>query len=247
MDLEIETLERKGRKEPFGPVLEQGKVTFERAKAHFPKLQSRGYRQEQLDDFGARLDEASGLITSAEAKREASKALTRAENQAVTDAKGLIRDVQISAPLAIRDAGTKEITVEVFFADEKLNRSPRKIILHLDRIAQPVTRLEPFFKPYLGVESPSAHLASVRKALFDANAVQEIAFGDLPQATRKFYELKGRLLQHIEDVNRIGKLAFAGQADIAGTFNKDILLRGRAGRRGDGEQSQTPDAASTGF
>jgi hypothetical protein len=49
----------------------------------------------------------------------------------------------------------------------------------------------------------------------------------VPAATQHLYEAKGRLLEAITELNRIGQIAFDGDASSRARFNKDILLRAR--------------------
>ncbi|MFO0756302.1 MAG: hypothetical protein U0359_07405 [Byssovorax sp.] len=52
-----------------------------------------------------------------------------------------------------------------------------------------------------------------------------------PEQTQVLYEHMGRVLEEIEDMNRAGRSAFEGNAAVAASFNKDLLLRGRRKRK----------------
>jgi hypothetical protein len=54
-------------------------------------------------------------------------------------------------------------------------------------------------------------------------------------------EVKGRVFQQIEDLNRAARSAFYKQLEIGGKFNKDILLRARKTRA----KAVATDAAAT--
>jgi hypothetical protein len=54
----------------------------------------------------------------------------------------------------------------------------------------------------------------------------------LPQETLALYENKGRLLNRIEEMNRVARIAFYDQNEIAGQFNKDVLRRRRSAQGG---------------
>jgi hypothetical protein len=74
-------------------------------------------------------------------------------------------------------------------------------------------------------------LATAKQKLDTADTAQELTLANLPEETLKIYEAKGRVLEAIEDLNRLAKNAFAGQAEIIGKFNKDLLLRARKERK----------------
>jgi hypothetical protein len=110
---------------------------------------------------------------------------------------------------------------------------------HLNNISEPVKKLESLLKEYLGGESALASLTKAKQNLDEADAVQEITLAGLPQETLKIYETKGRVLEAIEDINRLAKNAFDGQATLIAQFNKDILLRARKERAPAEEEAPT--------
>ena len=63
--------------------------------------------------------------------------------------------------------------------------------------------------------------------LRDADALQEKTRANLPAETLALCELKGRVLDLIEEVNGVARIAFEGQAEIRAQFNKVLLYRGR--------------------
>ena len=80
-----------------------------------------------------------------------------------------------------------------------------------------------------------AMAGKARIALEQADTTQENEWAQVPESTQRIYEAKGRLLEAIVELNRIGQIAFDGDAVTRARFNKDILLRGR-------KQKPTPDA-----
>jgi len=52
-----------------------------------------------------------------------------------------------------------------------------------------------------------------------------------PVETANIYVLAGEILDAIETVNRIAKIAFDGRAEIMAQFNKDLTLRGGKTRK----------------
>ena len=61
--------------------------------------------------------------------------------------------------------------------------------------------------------------------------------------TLALYENKGRLLNRIEEMNRVARIAFYDQNEIAGQFNKDVLRRGRKSRPKTTPNQQPLDSA----
>jgi hypothetical protein len=60
---------------------------------------------------------------------------------------------------------------------------------------------------------------------------QENARAALPEETANIYVLAGEILDAVETVNRIAKIAFDGRAEIMAQFNKDLTLRGGKTRK----------------
>jgi len=56
-----------------------------------------------------------------------------------------------------------------------------------------------------------------------ADLNQEQARKDLPQETLALLELKGRVLDLVEELNGVARIAFEGQAELRAKFNKDLL------------------------
>jgi hypothetical protein len=65
----------------------------------------------------------------------------------------------------------------------------------------------------------------------------------LPRETLEVYEVKGRLLSRIEAMNKVGKIVFWNESDIAGLFNKDVPKRARKSRKNE-ETSETTETSS---
>ena len=66
------------------------------------------------------------------------------------------------------------------------------------------------------------------------------ATGLLTVGTSALAQTKGRVLQAIEDINRLAKNAFDGQAALVSQFNKDILLRARQEKKTDETTEEPP-------
>jgi len=126
-----------------------------------------------------------------------------------------------------RDANEKELTPESFAPGRALYCGSAAILGYLDNMRPLVTRFESGFQPYFGETSPSSELERISSALRKADTSQKTKMVAMPEATAKLYELRGRVLELIEDLNRVGRIAFADQPQVAARFNKDILLRAR--------------------
>jgi hypothetical protein len=64
-----------------------------------------------------------------------------------------------------------------------------------------------------------------------------------PPPSRRSSNERARLVENIEDLNRIAKIAFDGDARARALFNKDILLRAKKSAK-QATTSPTPDAPS---
>ncbi|MBI4952750.1 MAG: hypothetical protein HY908_12005 [Myxococcales bacterium] len=117
-----------------------------------------------------------------------------------------------------------------FNAGGRLGRVTKEISGYLTVVRPFVVKLDAALKPYFDDKLASEELDKAKNELDAADTKQEVGLANLPEATLQVYEAKGRVLHLIEELNRLAKNAFDGQAEIVGKFNKDILLRGRAPR-----------------
>jgi hypothetical protein len=129
------------------------------------------------------------------------------------------------------------VTAASFHAGETLARSTPKISKHLAAIRPAVVTLDAALKPHFKSGSASALLDKVKSALDKAHTTQEAAHTDAPGATLTLYEVMGKVVEQIEDLNRAGKSAFDGDAATRAKFNKDILLRARKQRAKKAEEA----------
>ena len=75
-------------------------------------------------------------------------------------------------------------------------------------------------------------LAAVKSALDSADATQEVSVAGVPAETQKVYEAKGRVLELIEDMDRVAKNAFDGQAEVVGEVQQGPAAPGPEGAEG---------------
>ncbi len=170
-------------------------------------------------------------------------ALTSEEGQAIARGKELVGKLALAVPLALRVTSVPEVRVEDFYGAAEVERSTTKIVAFLDRIRPGIKKIDAALKPYLNGESAADLLETAYNELTIANKRQEVARSGAPDKTVQMNETKGRALQLVEDMNRIAKLAYYGQAQVIGRFNKDILLRARRSRSGKAEPAPAPSLA----
>lgn len=111
-----------------------------------------------------------------------------------------------------------------------LRRSTLQIEDYLCSIASAVGHLDGELARYFGGESAAHQLEAVREALLQATANQALQQGGRPGDTARLYQAKGRVLELIEDLNRIGRIAFADQPVVAAQFDKRLIDRARRKR-----------------
>lgn len=217
-------LASKGQNEPLAALVEQGKVHVGLAKQHAKGLADAGWTAADTTAF----EQALGSLETQKAvqadQRGQAKLAGSHEQQGIDKAKGFIRRLRNVLPIVLRK--NKSVDADAFNLGS-LGRSTSRISAYLTTISKPVATLDPDLKPYFRGANASAELVSVKEGLDQANVSQETALSGLPADTQQVYENKGRVLEAIEDLNRIARNAFDGQAEIIGKFNKDILLRGR--------------------
>lgn len=243
MDEETLRLAAKGAGDPVKAVLQQAHATSANAHARLdaPELQDMPMR-EKVAALDAQTAVVEGMVGSTEAKKEESRAATRAENGAFAKSKTFKRQLIQFAPMALRDQKITDLGADAFAVRGSIGDSTPKMLEYLGRIEPVVERLDAGLTPYFRKVSPLKTLKDLRVELAKADGKQEAKASALPEATVAFRAAKGLLLQLIEDVNRIGRAAFDGQAEIAATFNKDLLLRGR---RRASEPAEAPEAAAS--
>lgn len=220
-------LAAKGRGEPLQALVEQGRYHARLAAEHADALAADNWTPEQT---AALLAEVEGLDTDRVRQldeRTGSQQATRREAEAVSDAKGLINRVRNVVGQVLRKHPDAGVTLEDFHSGGPLGRSTPKVSAFLLRLRAPVAKLDEAFAPFFKNQSLSTLLEDARRRLDEANAKQEVDLATLPEDTQKLYERKGRLLEHIEDLNAIARNTFDDAPTVRAAFNKDILNRGR--------------------
>lgn len=233
-------LAEKGSKEHLDALVQQGSYHNELVAKNEAALIKRGFKEQQKKDLGELVQNLGSDDAKRAVARAGSRGATRTEQSCLQACKDFFAEVRVALPLAIKDKNDPNIVIDNFHVGEKLGRSTPRIIQYTGRLEGQLVPVDEALKPYLEGRTASVEAKRLREALQNADSSQEVSIASLPEHTQKVYENMGRLLELIEDINRIGKLAFAGQAAIAGQFNKDILLRARKQHSGKAGKEEQP-------
>jgi hypothetical protein len=230
-------LVNKGKNEPRDGLAQQGKVHIELAKQHASALDDNGWSGADTDELAANVAKLEAAAGSQAAAYDHAGHSSTGESQAIDDAKAYLRRLRNALPRALREAPGLAVKAASFHAGETLGRSTPKISKHLAAIRPAVVTLDAALKTHFKGGSASDLLDKVKSALDKADTTQEAARTDAPGATLTLYEVMGKVVEQIEDLNRAGKSAFDGDAATRGKFNKDILLRARKQRAKKAEEA----------
>lgn len=222
-------LVHKGKSEPRQGLVEQGKVHVALAKQYAEALIESGWSDEDT----AELEKNVMLL---EPRRLPEWAAGDEDNPqdpeftAVGDAKVFIRRLRNALPRVLRETSATNISPQLFEVGERLGRSTETIQAYLGKIRPMVERLDGDLARHFAGKKASELLDSINDGLRRANPAAGSSHKDENEEALAYYELKGRVLEGIEDLNRAGRIAFEGQAEVVGKFNKDLLLRARRDR-----------------
>ncbi len=234
-----ERLINKGRNHSISTVSQLGRISVGNASAHPEGLAAHGWTQEQTDKLSADILTLMENEASKVEARTAAKNFTTAENQARLDAKAVIRKLREAVKLITRDAPLEGLTANDFVPQKLLTSTP-SILVYLERATPLAARLDTHIQRFFPGQKVSELLKQAAARLAEADTRQETARASLPSDTVAVHELKGRILDQVEELNAIARIAFDGQADIRAKFNKDLLLRGIQHRKDDPETPNDP-------
>ncbi len=224
-------LVKKGMSEPRDGLRDEGVVHSGLGRKYEAELAACGWAAKDtaevdmlVEDLGSRVAE------QAEAKITA-KSKTDEERAARASAKEIIGKVRLGASIVLGNTEVPNVTMESFEAGHPLGQSTPKIAMYLEKILPAVKALDEQLEQYFRGEKASELVARARKNLDAAQATQEVSVSSMPRETQEIYEAKGRLLLKIEEMNKVAKIAFYGQSDLSGLFNKDVLNRSRKSKK----------------
>jgi hypothetical protein len=225
---------------------------FDYSKALFLRVKeillTAGLTEEQLNDFIADGNQVGAASSKQHDAQLDAQGATTVESSGITGGKDHAYVLRQLIPMLVRK---HKITLrpDAVAPSGTLGRSTSRIVDYLERSRGTVVQLEQYLRPYFHGESPVDVHDRILKALRDADGNQESKRSKQVEDTRELLIAKGKLLEALEDINRIGRIAFMGKAEIAAQFNKDILWRARRkGRKGSGEptgETETPATSTT--
>lgn len=220
-------LARKGRSANLVGLRQQWRASVELSRRHAAALNDAGWGLEQTDELersGRQLDSARSATLEL---RGAKQRKTRTEVEKRQDAKRLIRRMRNALPSVLKKLpkDDAELAGKAFLAGTKLGDSTPLLLEYLQKISGPAQRLAPHFRRFNEGRCIHEDIVAVVEELGQTDAEQEVARGALPADTLAFHEHKGYVLEQVEELNRLAKNAFDGQAHMIGQFNKDLYLR----------------------
>jgi hypothetical protein len=224
MGLTRKQLIAKGEKVSVPKLLDQGRVHLLLLKKYLKELNAFGWSDDQTGGFEQGIFDLDTLYSSRSSQTEAVLKLSAAKAAARQTAKSFIRRLRLAAPIVIKKHSPEGITESAFNAGGPLGSSASKISKYLMQVRPFVKQLDELFKPHFNGKSAAAELEAVKSALDKASAEHKTSRSALPEETANIYFAAGGLLDTIEEINRIGKIAFDGHAEIAAQFNKDLTL-----------------------
>lgn len=228
---ELDQLVRKGRAEPTRGLIDQAEYTLGLVAEKKTALMACGLTEEEIVAMGNLRDELLRFISTRGASAVAAEEATREEERWVDRSKAYFRQLRLATPMAARKSTVTETELKRLVPAVPVRRSTPRIIEHLTNSRETVAKLDEALKPYFRGESALAQHDAIRAGLLAAQRDQETKATATPEDTRELHVIKGRLLQMIEDINRIGQIAFPNEAEKSARFNKDILLRARRSTR----------------
>lgn len=230
----------KGRNEPLQGLLEQVRYHIELAEQHSATLAEHNWTAQNTADLASELAALDSDKNRQLDERGQAKEMTRNEGNAISEAKALISKIRNIARMVVRKNPEAGVADEEFHAGGPLGRSAGKISEYLGKLRVVAAKLDMAFAPYFKQQVLSKLIDDARERLDAASAKQEVDMASLPEDTAAVYERKGRLLEHIEDLNAIARNAFHDAPEIRSKFNKDILNRGRRKRNRSEEPNPGP-------
>jgi hypothetical protein len=217
----------KGRSEPLDGLLQQGRFHVALAKQYAAALIESGWSDEDTNALEKEVSRLEAMSGSA-GPSGVSGAGGEEEPSAIVEAKAFVRRLRNALPRALRETKAEGVTEAVFDAGGKLGREAPRIAGYLEKIRPSVAAIDGELRRHFGGKSAAEMLDQVKSAV--ERVGPGTPQGEVPEESRELFAVKGRVLEMIEDLNRAGRIAFEGQAETVGKFNKDMLLRARRSR-----------------
>ena len=232
---------RKGRDVARGALLEEAKIALGLARMHAEALAGAGWSTKQAKQLGAHLDALSAAVGAHHEQRLMARSATEREAEARRVAMRFLKHLRNAVPLALRTS-TAKVKPEAFRVGVPLGRSTPRIAAHLTKLAGPVTKLDADLAPYFGGKRASDRLRETLALLSKRDVEQEVQRQASPRETERLYRAAGEVLQDLEDLHRVARIAFDEQPEIRRAFRKKKLAKGR--RAGKGAQGGAAGAGA---
>ncbi len=236
-------LVRKGRDVPATSLAQQARVSIQLARAHAAGLARYGWSPAQTEALVVRAQALSAVGGERRAHADVARRATVREASARREAMRFLRHLRTALPLALRGAGEGRPAASEFLVGAPLGRGSAKVLAHLAAIAPPVAGLDAELSPYFPDDRASARLARVQDALLLAQAERARSHAEIPAQSDRAHRVAGELLEGIEDLHRIARLAFEEEPLVRAAFSKRWIERGRR-RRPAAETTPVPVVAA---
>lgn len=223
-------LVQKGYRHSRLGLLDQGRKSLELETKYRGALRAAGWTPELTDQLRETIEALDTQHAELLDIRGDARSDTRREQAAIDESKALKRKLVHAFDDLYADARVRPEDYKIVKYSGTLGRSSPRISAYLADVRKQVEKHAPLLSEFFDGACALSLVDSVKAELDAAQATQEVNFSALPLETLKIYELKGTLLMLIEKLNRRGKIAFDGQGELIGLFNKDLSRRQKATR-----------------
>jgi len=220
-------LVEKGKLFSADSLLQQGNVIHELVQAYQADLARSGLDETRASFFKQQLDLLAGTVGELGVTRDGAKALTADEGLAKSEGKTLVRSLREALRILLKDGPVEGVSLSQFAMNGNLMQSTKDVLAYLNSMGPKLIPLDAHLARFFEGQKASALVKAAWERLRAADALQEKTRVDLPNETLALLELKGSVLDLIEEINGIARIAFEGQSEIRSKFNKDLLYRGR--------------------
>lgn len=211
-------------------------MSLQLARAHTAGLARFGWSDARTQALAAQAEALRAVAGERQAHLATLAGAVRVEAAARREAMRFLRHLRTALPLALKTtrAGSGDadgsLSSRAFLAGGPLGRCTARVVTHLAALAPAVERLDDALAPYFPAERASARRARVLDALVAARATRARLQAEVPAQTDRAHRLAGELLEAIEDLHRVARLAFEGEPLVLAAFSKRWIERGRRRR-----------------
>ena len=238
---EKERLRRKGSNESTTAVVQQVEYSDKLFAETKDDLLANGALEEMFVEWATHNLALQSFMSSRTLAQTGALDATSREHAAVSAAKVQLRKLYLAVPVAARRGGVSDGEARKIKPAGTLGRSAPRLLEHFKNTKGLVGKLDETLKPFFkGQSALTAHDAIISE-LGTASGTQDNVRSALPTETVDIHETKGRIVELIDDLNRIGRLANMDNAVQAARYNKDILLGSRRSSKKDAG-SKTEDS-----